>query len=324
MVRSKSILCQVAAGALTAISGEVVSGPTCLYVSSYHPGYHWNDGIEAGLARTLGESCTLERFYLDTQRNRSPAFAEAKALAAKQFIDRIRPAVVIACDDPASKYLVVPYLKGATQPVVFCGINWTVEPYGYPYPNVTGMIEVAPIEPLIQEARALLPDARTLSFLAADVPTQYKEVERLEKVAAAAGLELRTALVADFAQWRAAFNEAQKAELVILGNPAGIQGWDWKEAAPLIAQETRSLTLSFGVAMSSHVVFAMINVPEEQGEWSGEMARLILAGESPANLPITANRRWQMMANPELARRAGIHLPERILQGALITGGEEK
>jgi ABC-type uncharacterized transport system substrate-binding protein len=59
-------------------------------------------------------------------------------------------------------------------------------------------------------------------------------------------------------------------------------------------------------------------MPEEQGEWSGELARLILAGKSPAELPITANRRWQMLANPELARRIGIRLPERILQRAVI------
>jgi ABC-type uncharacterized transport system substrate-binding protein len=294
------------------------TGPVCLYVSSYHPGYHWNDGIEAGLVQSLGQACELKRFYMDTLRNKAPEFAAAKGAEAKQLIDATRPQVVIACDDPASKYLVTHYLKNVATPVVFCGVNWTVEPYGYSYQNVTGMIEVAPIQPLVQEARSLLPKARQLAFLAADVPTQHKEVERLQKVAADEGLTLTVKLVDSFDAWKKGFDQVQGADLVILGNPAGITGWDEAAAGRFIQEHTRRLTLSFGVAMSRHAVFAMINMPEEQGEWSGELARLILAGKSPAELPITANRRWQMLANPELARKIGIRLPERILQRALI------
>jgi ABC-type uncharacterized transport system substrate-binding protein len=292
--------------------------PVCLYVSSYHAGYHWNDGIETGLMQRLGKACELKRFYMDTLRNKSPEFAASKGAEAKQLIDTMRPQVVIACDDPASKHLVMPHLKNVATPVVFCGVNWTVEPYGYPYSNVTGIIEVAPIQPLIQEARSLLPKARQLAFLSADVPTQRKEVERLQKVAADEGLTLTVKLVDSFDAWKKGFDQVQGADLVILGNPAGITSWDEAMAGSFIQAHTRRLTLSFGAAMSRHTVFAMINTPEEQGEWSGELARLILAGKSPAELPITANRRWQMLANPELASRIGIRLPERILQRAMI------
>lgn len=292
--------------------------PVCLYVSSYHPGYHWNDGIEAGLTKSLSEVCELRRFYMDTLRNKEPEFAAAQGAEAKKRIDEMQPDVVIACDDPASKYLVMPYLKNAAIPVVFCGVNWSVEPYGYPYRNVTGMIEVAPIQPLMQEARALLPHARQLAFLTADVPTQRKEVERLQKVAADHGFTLNAHFVGDFDAWRISFDQAQTADLVVLGNPAGIAGWDEAAARPFIQEHTRRLTLSFGIAMSRHAVFAMVNVPEEQGEWSGELARLILNGEAPDRLPIAANRRWQMLANPELARKVGVRLPERLLQHAIL------
>jgi ABC-type uncharacterized transport system substrate-binding protein len=304
------------------LPGAALGAPLCLYVSSYHAGYHWNDGIEAGLARTLGERCELRRFYLDTQRHQEPEFAVAKAAEAKALIDELRPQVVIACDDSASRYLVVPHLKDTTIPVVFCGVNWTVEPYGYPFPNVTGMIEVAPIGPLLREARALLPEARTLAFLAADVPTQHKELARLAQEAKTEGLTLQPYLVGDLPQWERAFEEAQQADMVVLGNPSGIRAWDAEAAARRIAEGTHRLTLSFGVAMSRQAVFAMTNVPEEQGEWSGELAKLILDGHAPAELPITANRRWQMFANPELARQVGIRLPERILQNALLPVAE--
>jgi hypothetical protein len=298
------------------------ASPLCLYVSSYHAGYHWNDGIEAGLIKGLGDACELRRFYLDTLRNKAPEFAAAQGAAAKRLIDETRPDIVIACDDPASKHLVMPFLKGAATPVVFCGINWTLEPYGYPYPNATGMIEVAPIRPLLQAAREMVPEAREVAFLTADVPTQHKEVERLNKLAETEGLKLAAEWVADFETWKTAFERVQGTELVILGNPAGIAGWDDAVAGPWIRDHTRRLTLSFGVAMSRHVVFAMINVPEEQGEWSGAMAKAILAGARPAELPITANRRWQMFANPGLAQRVGVRLPEHILEQAILVEGK--
>lgn len=297
---------------------------TCLYISSYHRGYHWNDGIEAGVKRGLGGACKLQSFYMDTKRNKSSEFAKSKALEAKRLIDKLKPDVVIACDDNASKYLVVPHLKGTHVPVVFCGVNWTVKPYGYPYPNVTGIIEVAPIKPLLKEAHSLQPAATRILFLSADVPTQHKEVKRLKKIAQEEGVPLQVRLVKDYSQWQQGFDEAQPTDILVLGNPAGIKQWKWRAAAEFIHQQTRSLTVSFGVAMSRHAVFSMINVPDEQGEWSAELAKQILAGQSPGDLPITANRRWQMVVNPLLARRLNIQLPERLLQNAKVMDTESR
>ena len=302
----------------TAAFADPPTRPVCLYVSSYHPGYHWNDGVEAGLVKNLGQACELKRFYMDTLRNKAAEFAAAQGAEAKKLIDALHPDVVIACDDPAPKYLVMPYLKDAATPVIFCGVNWSVEPYGYPYRNVTGMIEVAPIQPLLQEARAILPNARQLAFLTADVLTQRKEAEQLKKVAADNGFILSAQFVSDLQAWRKGFDQAQSADLVILGNPTGISGWDEAVARQFLQEHTRRLTLSFGVVMSRLVVFAMTNVPEEQGEWSAELARLILSGEAPANLPITANRRWQMFVNLDLAGKVGVRVPERILQHAIL------
>ena len=145
---AKSLIGLAALAAVVIPSVANAAEPVCLYVGSYHAGYHWNDRIEQGLERSLKGVCEVHRFYMDTKRNKGAPFAEGKAEEAKALIDKLRPDVVIACDDNASKYLVVPHLKGSAVPVVFCGVNWTVEPYGYPFPNVTGMIEVAPVRPL--------------------------------------------------------------------------------------------------------------------------------------------------------------------------------
>jgi len=33
----------------------------CLYISSYHKGYEWNDGIERGLEAELKGQCVVQR-----------------------------------------------------------------------------------------------------------------------------------------------------------------------------------------------------------------------------------------------------------------------
>jgi ABC-type uncharacterized transport system substrate-binding protein len=314
----KNIIQLVLLVSLFVFSLAAFTKPICLYVSSYHSGYHWNDGIEAGLTRSLSGVCEVQQFYMDTKRNKGEKFATAKALEAKQLIDQLQPDVVIACDDSASKYLIVKHIKGTDIPTIFCGVNWTVKAYGYPYPNVTGMIEVAPIKPLINEAHNLLPKAKSIAFISADVPTQEKDAQRIKSIAKTEGLNFNVKLVNDFEQWKKAFNEVQKADIVVLGNPAGIYNWDQQLAETYIRQQTRSLTVSFGVTMSRHSIFAMINIPEEQGEWSALLAKQILSGESPADLPITANRRWQILVNPALAQRANIKLPERLIQNSII------
>lgn len=293
------------------------SDRVCLYVSSSHAGYQWNDGIEHGLESALKGACWLKKFYMDTTRNSSTEFAEAKALEAKALIDRMHPDVVIACDDRASKYLVVPYLKETETPVVFCGVNWTAAEYGYPYSNVTGMIEMAPNREVVRKARQILGKVAGFAFVAADVPMQQKELERLEAIALEEQLYLKSYLVETMEQWQAAFLAAQEFDFAVLGNPEGIPDWDAVAARSLVYEHTRCLTTTFGFYMRPYCVFSMVNTPLEQGQWSGKVVRLILSGRSPAGIPISTNQRWDLFMNPALVTKTGVALPEYILKKAL-------
>ena len=128
----------------------------CLLVYSYHVGYPWNDAVDQGATEILQGECEIHRFYMDSKRNPDPQFIEKKARQAHAVIEQWKPDVVLAIDDNSSKYLVAPYLKDHAIPVVFAGVNWTVSEYGYPFSNVTGMIEVAPIAPLFLHAERIL------------------------------------------------------------------------------------------------------------------------------------------------------------------------
>ncbi len=296
---------------------DIGQAATCLYVSSYHQGYEWNDGIERGMESVLNGHCTLTKFYMDTKRHPEPSFAEQKALEAKAFIETSKPDVVIACDDNASKYLVKPYFKDADIPFVFCGINWTVEPYGYPYSNVTGMVEVSPIKPLLKIITHTVPNAQNGKFLAADVPTQHKEFARIQKTYHQQGVTVTGVFVTTMAEWEAAYTEAQKADFIILSNIAGINDWAKERAVRYAFAQATKFTVTTYEWMMPYTMFAMTKIPEEQGEWAAKVATLILAGESPQHIPIVANSRWEMFVNPPLLAKAGFTLPPQIMHKAI-------
>lgn len=293
---------------------------SCLYVSSYHKGYEWNDGIERGIEQGLAGRCELSRFYMDTNRNTKPEFAQQKALEARRLIDQTRPDVVIACDDAASKYLVQAYYRNARQPIVFCGVNWTVSAYGYPYTNVTGMIEIAPIKPLMKEVRTLLQSVHAGIYLAADIITQHKEFEENRDAYAKGGIKLSAVFVKTMAEWKAAFAAAQKADFVVLGTNAGINDWEGKSAYDSVMANSKKLIVTNYDWMAPFAVLAMAKVAEEQGEWSAHLAQTILGGVKPSALPIVSNRRWQTYVNQALAAKVQIQLPPRLVHKALKAG----
>ena len=212
----------------------------CLYVSSYHAGYEWNDSIEHGLESTLQNRCELRKFYMDGKRNLGEAFAKAKALEAKQLVETWKPDVIIAADDNVSKFLIMPYYKNAAIPVVFCGLNWTAEPYGYPYRNATGMIEVGPIEPLLAEVLIAVKNIRRGVFLSADEMTQSKEFAMSREVYKRRGITLTHTAVSTLAGWQAGFSAAQQdADFIVIGNNAGIKDWDDAQARRYVHEHGR-------------------------------------------------------------------------------------
>jgi hypothetical protein len=88
----------------------------CLIVASYHDGFLGQHLKVKGARSVLEDQCDIRQFNMDTKRNPSPAFCRQKALEAKALIESWKPDIVIAIDDNASKYLVMPYFKDAKIP----------------------------------------------------------------------------------------------------------------------------------------------------------------------------------------------------------------
>ncbi len=285
--------------------------PRCLLLYSYHPGYEWNDGIDRGATQVLEGECEIRRFFLDSKRNKSPEWIEQKAAEAVALIESWKPDVVIAADDNASKYVVVPYLKGGDLPILFCGVNWEAKRYGFPASNVTGMVEVSPIIPLIKVGIQVAAGRKTEAhFIAADVVTEQKEFTRFEREFAQRGIKLIPHLVEDFEQWKSAYRKAQHPrEVLVLSNNAGIRNWDQRAAERWVQRHSRVFTVTVNPWMSRLSHITMGKVAEEQGIWSGQKALDILRGEDIRSIAMTTNKQWKLDANRQLLEKNGFRLP---------------
>ena len=68
------------------------AGKKVLFVNSYHEGYEWSDGIEAGLQDILkGSGVELEFVRLDTKRNPTDEFGREAGIKAKAEIEAFKP-----------------------------------------------------------------------------------------------------------------------------------------------------------------------------------------------------------------------------------------
>ena len=297
-----------------AIAAETGSAkrPLCLYVSSYHRGYSWSDGVERGLRETLGERCEIVQFDMDTKRQREPELIEAMAAEVADQIERLAPDVVITSDDNAAKYLVVPYLRGGDVPVVFCGVNWTVEEYEFPARNVTGIVEVAPIRPMIREALAIVPNGSRAAYIGALTFTEQKNYRRIADVAETFGVSLDGLFFETLEHWKNAYVVAQSYDFIVMGSYSGIEDWDHEAAARHALEHARRPSLTNHDWMMPVSVIGYTKLPEEHGEYAASAALAILSGTDPLDIPLVTNRKWETWLNPALAARIETPIPERL------------
>jgi ABC-type uncharacterized transport system substrate-binding protein len=286
--------------------------PSCLFVSSYHSGYAWTDGVARGLHSVLDGKCTITRFSMDAKRNTSAAHARQAALQAKALIEKLKPDVVIAADDVAAKYLIVPYYRNAALPIVFCGVNWTVSQYGFPFSNVTGMIEVAAVEPLFQKSSSIIGKISHATYLGANTLTERKNLAHYRKVARKLHITLTSKLSSTSAEWIENYRQAQTSELIILGSNAGISDWNTTKVLTAIKPYTHALTVTNHGWMMPYAMLGMTKVPEEQGEWAGQVAIEIMKGTRPSDIPVIPNRRFDLIINKQQIAIARIKVPEFI------------
>jgi ABC-type uncharacterized transport system substrate-binding protein len=296
----------------TAVAGNY-SGKKILYVDSYSEEFDWSVGITRGIVNTLKDTgVELKIFRMDTKMHNEEEFKKEAALKAKALIEEFKPDVVIASDDNASKYLIVPYYKDAELPFVFCGINYDASIYGFPCKNVTGMLEVSGAAQFSKYMRQLTKGDRC-GFISADLLSDHKEFDNDKQMLG----NTIGVFAKDFESWKAEFKELQgKVDFILFYTYVGIQGWNNEEAEKFVQENTRIPTGTFLEGTMPYSIVGYVKVPEEQGEWAAKTALKILDGAAPGDIPIAQNERGTVIVNTKLLEKTGISFPFDLIESA--------
>jgi ABC-type uncharacterized transport system substrate-binding protein len=309
-------------------NADAVTKKRVLYIDSYDAGFEWVQGITEGLLDGLNiqsdmqgvldqskSPVQLKIFHMDTKRNSSLESIQAAAIDAKALISSWRPDIVIASDDNASKYLIAPYYKDSEIPFVFCGINWDASEYGFPFSNVTGMIEVNLVPDLIKILRINARGDR-IGVLTIDRFSQRKDTEFMAQFF---NLEVKSEYVRTFEEWKAAYVRMQQdVDMLIVGVVPDVEGWDDQEAETFVREHARIPSGSWDRWMLPVALVGVVKSPQEQGRWAARTALEILNGKSPSSIPITTNTEAKVYLNMTLAREMGVKFPFDLIERSTL------
>jgi ABC-type uncharacterized transport system substrate-binding protein len=290
--------------ALSVFAGEL-AGKKVVIIDSYHQGYPWSDGIVQGAQKILAlGGATVKVIHMDTKNNPAEEFKKQSAVKAVAEITEFKPDAIIAADDNASKYVIVPTYKDKEIPVVFCGLNWDATAYGFPCKNVTGMLEVSSFD-LLSEKIKTYSKGTKIGYLGISNETSRKEAENTEKNYS---LTFEKRFVTTFEEWKKMFVELQGiSDWVLVESNAGISGWDDAVAQQFVIANTKVPTGSIYDFMVDYVLISLAKSAEEQGEWAAAAATKILKGTSVAQIPIVKNKKGEVFLNLKIAQKLGIN-----------------
>jgi len=298
-------------------TGPEYGGKKILFINSYHKGYPWSDGIYQGIEDTIkGTGIELVQFEMDTKRHASAESKSNAAEKARDVINSFKPDVVIASDDNASKYLIVPFYKNTKLPIVFCGVNWDASDYGFPTENITGMIEVQLIDQILATLKKYARGNR-IGFIKGDDLSARKEAAFYEK---RFNIKIDKRFVKKYSEWERAYLDLQKkADMVLVGNTESIPDWDPVAAKQLVEAHTSVPTGNWDKWMKDYALVTFATLPAEQGQWAARTALKILDGTPPGNIAVVSNKKAEIFRNMRIAKKLNIVFPIEFIRRSKST-----
>jgi len=327
------LVCCTRAEAVRAEPASQEQRATVFIVHSYDDEYMWTKNITQGVKEALrGLNAAYEIHFLDAKRDPAPGHLQAKAQDILARIETSAPQVVIAVDDAAQAYLVVPYLKNrAGIQVIFCGVNAPINIYGYPAANVSGVRErwhfregfalLKKIRPAMRSVAFLTDDSDASGYVLHDLGTLQKQGGRF--ALKLAGVEK----VHTYQQWQLLVQRYQKqADSLALGTYYSLMDEATGKMVPgdVVAAWTNSVnrlpTLGFADYSLKHGhLCGILESGHEQGFLAGSMARNVLERNIAAGqLPVRINERGLVTLNLKTAERLGIHVPFEFISAASV------
>ncbi|MBT3200321.1 MAG: hypothetical protein HN350_10435 [Phycisphaerales bacterium] len=310
---------------------EATAGKKILLVHSYHTGYPWVDGITRGLRMSLsGSDVELQIYYMDTKRQTSDEWKEQAGRRARELVKEWKPDVVIAADDNAQKYFVSTFLSNPDAPqFVFCGVNAEPAEYGYPAPNVTGILERPHFAASFDMLSKIQPGVKRIAFITDNSPTSKGVIAHLRT------LKLKYEVMSidtpdTFAQWRAIVEQREAtADALAVFNYHTVQQSPGGQRVPpsdvmkWTAEHCRVPIVGFQVfTVDDGALCGYLESAVEHGMKAGGMALKILQGTPAGDIPMITALEGQSMLNLITARRLGISIRPELISQTDVTIGE--
>lgn len=290
--------------------------------------YDVKNDSEIAIAEGLDEVLTgqeVRYFYMDTKNHLEQAAVNAEKAYAEYLA--FQPDVVIAADDTAQEAFVLPYLLHKVKtPVVFCGVNDSAEQYGYPNDQVTGVIEKKHYREGIHFARLIDPRIKTIAVVYRENPPNTTNLAQIKREEQEYGVSVvdRVAVASSDQLIAALGRLRKKADALLVLNLGGITGADGKEmevnkAMALAAKSWPKISIAASFnEVEAGILCGVIKVNQEQGMLAARMVLEILAGKSPAEIPVTQNKNGQRVINAATAKRLGVKIKPMVLIGTKL------
>lgn len=291
-----------------------------VYVNSYHSSFPPSEQITEGVFESLSpDSFEITVFFMDTKRNSSEAFIKKRVSELLDSIHSEKPDILILSDDNALKYLLLPNIHTIQTPVVFCGINWTADQYNLPTQGVTGILEVLPLEDLLQTLKPYYPEMKKLLVLNENTTTSRKTKPLLDTLLNDQGIVVSQELVDDFESWKSVFIRGNNNyDIIYLQTRGAIKNWNHDEAIEIIGEHIKIPLVTCEEFMMPYAVLGLTQLSKEQGFLAGQAAKRILRGENPSDIPITKNQLSKVWINTDLAEKIGFNPDKELLKQAKI------
>jgi len=299
-----------------------------LVVMSYEQDNPWCREIKAGIDSVLADTSEITYLYMNTKIDLEGG--ENRAREAYALYQRIEPDGVITADDNAQRMFVLPYLgEDVKTPVMFCGVNVEPEQYGYPTPNVSGILERGHIRESVAFAKQLDPSISTVAFLAKESPSGralFKQVENeldTYSIKATFALVKSTEDIVSTAKQRLVESDA-----IYVDSLEGVLGHDGdpisnrKAIGVLSSNFDKPIVGANRYHVEQGALCAVVKTGQEQGRTAAQMLIKAMQGTPVAELPVTRNFKGERVINVEVMKRLNIKPRPVVLLGAKLVRSE--
>lgn len=298
--------------------------PTILVIESYHAEYPWDKSYKEGLAEVLGAENQLVFFEMDTKRVPKSEYPKRAELAWKKYQD-LKPDLVILGDDNAVSLLGARFLKTKT-PVVYLGVNRNPRDYGLVgHPNVTGVMEKPLLRKSIHTLHSIVkpPPRKVLVLFDNGTTSQAAVSEDFEgkTVIDILGVSVKLELIGDLDKWKQVVTDAKTSgyDAIVIGLYHTVFDKNNKhvDAAELLHWTVNNSPVpyfgfwDFSVG-SDKTIGGFVLFGKTQGQAAGEMAKKILAGTPPAEIPPKIGEKGRFYFSKSRLKQWHIDLPPAI------------